>query len=85
MINENSAIDLIKGEKNFIANLANLASYFYHFYDDINWCGFYLWNEDDQELVLGPFQGKPACIRIKPSRGVCGSAYATKQVQLDHR
>lgn len=70
---------LIIGEKNLIANLANIASWIYHTMPDLNWSGFYLWNEEDKELVLGPFQGKPACIRIKPERGVCGASYTQKK------
>jgi L-methionine (R)-S-oxide reductase len=73
---------LIEGEENLIANLANITSWIYHSYPDLNWCGFYLWNEADKELVLGPFQGLPACIRIKPNRGVCGKAYRTGEVQI---
>lgn len=72
---------LIAGEKNQIANLANLSSLFYHAMPNLNWSGFYLWNEQDGELVLGPFQGKPACIRIRPERGICGAAYSTRTVQ----
>jgi len=72
---EKELLSLIDGEKNLIANLANISSWIYHAFPDLNWSGFYLWNEDDKELVLGPFQGKPACIRIKPERGVCGAAY----------
>lgn len=72
---EKELLGLIEGEKNLIANLANISSWIYHAYPDLNWSGFYLWQEDDQELVLGPFQGKPACIRIKATRGVCGAAY----------
>lgn len=68
---------LIQGEPNLIANLSNLSAWLYHAIPDLNWAGFYLWQEKDQELVLGPFQGMPACIRIKPSRGVCGKAYST--------
>lgn len=78
---ESDARGIIEGEKNLIANLANLAALFYHALPGLNWAGFYLWNEDDGELVLGPFQGKPACIRIAPSRGVCGAAYTTRQMQ----
>lgn len=75
---------LIDGEKNLIANLANISSWIYHAFPDLNWSGFYLWNEEDKELVLGPFQGKPACIRIKPERGVCGAAYTKAQtVRVD--
>ena len=68
---------LIEGEKNLIANLSNLSSWLYHTIPDLNWSGFYLWNDADNELVLGPFQGMPACIRIAPTRGVCGKAYTT--------
>lgn len=68
---------LIEGEKNLIANLSNLSSWLYHTLPELNWCGFYLWHEEDKELVLGPFQGMPACIRIAPTRGVCGKAYTT--------
>ena len=75
---------LIDGEKNLIANLANLSSLFYHSLPNLNWAGFYLWDEGDKELVLGPFQGKPACIRIKATRGVCGAAYTTQKTQRVH-
>lgn len=68
---------LIQGEPNLIANLSNLSAWLYHAIPDLNWAGFYLWKEQDQELVLGPFQGMPACIRIKPSRGVCGKSFST--------
>ena len=69
-------VAMILGEKNQIANLANISSWIYHAMPDLNWCGFYLWNKEDSELVLGPFQGRPACIRIKPLKGVCGTAYS---------
>lgn len=72
---ENELLALIEGEQNLVANLSNIASWIFHTIPGLNWSGFYLWNESDQELVLGPFQGKPACIRIKPDRGVCGAAY----------
>lgn len=72
---------LIDGEKNLIANLSNISAWIYHAMPDLNWCGFYLWDEADKELVLGPFQGMPACIRIKPERGVCGKGYSTAQTQ----
>lgn len=64
-----------------IATLANAASLLNWYLDGINWVGFYLWNADDGELVLGPFQGLPACIRIKPGRGVCGTAYERGETQ----
>lgn len=76
---EKEILSLIDGEKNLIANLANISSWIYHSMPDLNWSGFYLWSEEDQELVLGPFQGKPACIRIKAERGVCGAAYTNAE------
>ncbi len=63
---------LIHDEPNRVANLANAASLLKHFMNDVNWTGFYLY--DGHELVLGPFQGLPACIRIPLGRGVCGTA-----------
>ena len=60
------------GEHDLIANLANTSSVLYHLLPDVNWAGFYLLKE--HELVLGPFHGKPACIRIALGRGVCGTA-----------
>lgn len=68
---------LIAGENDFIANAANLSSLLYHTLPDLNWAGFYLLK--DGELVLGPFQGKPACVRIKIGSGVCGTAAARRQ------
>ncbi len=75
------AFALIEGEKNLVANLANLSSLFFHALPGLNWAGFYLWDERREELVLGPFQGKPACLRIKSGRGVCGAAHATRTTQ----
>lgn len=63
---------LVEHERDFIANAANTASLVYHTLPDINWAGFYLLK--DGELVLGPFQGKPACVRIAIGKGVCGTA-----------
>ncbi len=63
---------LLAGERDFIANAANFSSLVYHSLPDLNWAGFYLFK--DGELVLGPFQGKPACIRIGLGKGVCGTA-----------
>ncbi len=75
---------LITGEPNLIANLANISSWIYHALPDLNWSGFYVWSEADGELVLGPFQGMPACLRIRPERGVCGRSYTTGQtVRVD--
>jgi len=62
----------IHGETNLIANLSNISSIINLYLDTINWAGFYLM--DEGELVLGPFQGKPACIRIPLGKGVCGTA-----------
>lgn len=63
---------LIEGEKNIIANLSNAAALLSYFLDQVNWVGFYL--VDGDELVLGPFQGLPACVRIPIGKGVCGTA-----------
>jgi L-methionine (R)-S-oxide reductase len=71
---------LIKGERDFIANAANLSSLLYHSLPDLNWAGFYLLREG--ELVLGPFQGKPACVRIAMGMGVCGTAAEQRQTVL---
>lgn len=78
---EKELLSLIEGEKNLIANLSNISSWIFHSMPDLNWSGFYLWNDTDQELVLGPFQGKPACIRIRPGKGVCGTAYSEAKTQ----
>ena len=64
---------LLHGESNWIANCSNFSSLLFYALKDINWCGFYLLNED--ELVLGPFQGPIACTRISFGKGVCGTAW----------
>ncbi|WP_114241863.1 GAF domain-containing protein [Dyella sp. C9] len=71
---------LLEGEPDMIANAANFSALVYHSVPDLNWCGFYLF--DGNELVVGPFQGKPACIRIALGRGVCGTAAQTRQTQV---
>jgi len=71
---------LLEGERDFIANAANFASLLYHSLPDVNWVGFYLLKGD--ELVLGPFQGKPACVRIAIGKGVCGVAAEQRQTIL---
>ena len=77
----NSALEgLISGCPHFIANLANASALLWEFLDDINWAGFYLIEND--KLVLGPFQGKPACIEIEIGKGVCGTAVASAKTQL---
>lgn len=68
---------LLTGEHDLIANLSNASALLNQFLEQINWVGFYLLKEE--ELVLGPFQGLPACVRIAIGRGVCGSAVAQKQ------
>lgn len=73
---------LIDGEPNFIANLSNASALLNVFFADINWVGFYLFEEETNQLVLGPFQGLPACIRIPIGRGVCGTAAANKETVL---
>lgn len=70
---------LVHGVPHPIANLANAAALLYHTLEDINWAGFYLMEED--ALILGPFQGKTACIRIPVGRGVCGTAAAEDRTQ----
>jgi GAF domain-containing protein len=71
---------LMAGETDLIANTANMAAVIYHGLPDLNWAGFYLMR--DGELVLGPFQGKPACIRIPVGKGVCGAAAQTLTSQV---
>ncbi len=70
---------LTDGEPDAIANMANISALIWQYIPDLNWAGFYRVMED--ELVLGPFQGKSACIRIAMGKGVCGTAAATNQVQ----
>ena len=75
-----SAVDgLTTGEPDAVANMANVAALIWETLPDLNWAGFY--RNVDGELVLGPFQGRPACIRIPFGTGVCGAAAATQQVQ----
>ena len=71
---------LTAGEPDQVANMANAAALIWEYLPDINWAGFYRMVEG--ELVLGPFQGKAACIRIPVGKGVCGTAAATRQTQL---
>lgn len=71
---------LLADESNLIANMANLSAIIYNALPDVNWAGFYLL--EDNELVLGPFQGQPACIRIPVGKGVCGTCASTGEVQL---
>ncbi|SFD41316.1 GAF domain-containing protein [Bacillus sp. 491mf] len=71
---------LLTGESNVVANLANASALLNVFLQDINWVGFYV--TEGNQLVLGPFQGLPACVRIPFGRGVCGVAAETKTTQL---
>lgn len=71
---------LIAGEPNIVANLSNASALLNIFLDNVNWVGFYLYEEDTRQLVLGPFQGLPACIRIPLGKGVCGSAAEQQKV-----
>ena len=69
---------LLHGESDWIANTANFSSLVFHTMPGLNWAGFYFLKTED-ELVLGPFQGKPACIRIKRGRGVCGATVERRE------
>ncbi len=71
---------LIEGESDAVANMANIAALLWEFIPRMNWAGFY--RVVDGELVLGPFVGRPACIRIPMGQGVCGAAAATGETQL---
>ncbi|MEZ5681043.1 MAG: GAF domain-containing protein [Erythrobacter sp.] len=71
---------LTSGERDAVANMANVAALLWDFLPDLNWAGFY--RVIDGELVLGPFMGRPACIRIPMGSGVCGAAAASGETQL---
>jgi L-methionine (R)-S-oxide reductase len=71
---------LIGSESDRIANAANFSALVFHSLSDVNWAGFYFF--DGTELVVGPFQGKPACLRIALGKGVCGTAAGTRRTQL---
>lgn len=75
-------VGLICEEPDPLANLANAAALLYLLLDDLNWAGFYLMREKENALVLGPFQGKPACTRIPLDKGVCGAAARTGEIQI---
>ncbi len=70
---------LIHGEPDRVANAANIAALVFHALPHLNWVGFYFY--DGRELVVGPFQGQPACVRIALDKGVCGAAARTRQTQ----
>ncbi|MDV5168855.1 GAF domain-containing protein [Photobacterium rosenbergii] len=73
------AIALVEGETDLIANMSNISALLAMELEEINWVGFYILKGD--QLILGPFQGKPACVRIPVGRGVCGTAIAENCVQ----
>jgi L-methionine (R)-S-oxide reductase len=73
-------MSVVEGEEDLIANLANISAILKMNFDKYSWVGFYLWKKD--ELVLGPFQGKPACVRIKKGRGVCGTAFNERKTLM---
>src|SRR5699024_7604801 len=76
---------LIEDETERIANLSNAASMLNQFLENINWVGFYLYKEETDELVLGPFQGLTACVRIQIGKGVCGTASSGNDIYIiDH-
>ena len=77
---ERQAAALCADERNFLANAANLASLIYHEVPDVNWAGFYFREGDD--LVLGPFCGRPACTRLPNLRGVCGAAVREERTMV---
>ncbi len=77
---QRSLAGLLTGERDLLANTANLAALVFHSLPDLNWAGWYFLR--GQQLVLGPFQGKPACVRIELGRGVCGAAAERRQSML---
>ena len=73
---------LVHGEPDRIANAANLAALIFNSLPSLNWAGFYFY--DGRELVVGPFQGLPACVRIPLDKGVCGAAASTRQTPVSY-
>ena len=71
---------LLSAENDLQANAANLSSFLYHNLEQVNWLGFYY--QQEQELVLGPFHGQPACTRLSIGQGVCGTAFANRQTEV---
>lgn len=72
---------LLSNENNNIANMANASALLMQSMEDISWAGFYLYEKQNDELILGPFQGKVACVHIKNGNGVCGSALKEQKIQ----
>ncbi|MDN7145034.1 GAF domain-containing protein [Liquorilactobacillus mali] len=76
---------LLTNETNFIANLANTSALIFESFPNINWAGFYLYEHQNNELILGPFQGKVACMHIAIGKGVCGTAFKEgKDIVVDN-
>jgi L-methionine (R)-S-oxide reductase len=75
---------LLAGERDLIASAANMASLLYWSLPDLNWAGFYLVEPRTGDLLVGPFQGKPACVRIPPGKGVCGTAAQQQRTVVVH-
>lgn len=75
---------LIEGEANFVANMANASALLLQGLENINWVGFYLCDAERRQLVLGPFQGLPACVRIPYGKGICGAAIEQNCTQVIH-
>jgi len=73
---------LTEGEKSVTPALANAAALLNWYWEQINWIGFYLYSEEEKQLVLGPFQGLPACVRIAPGKGVCGTSFSEKRTLI---
>ena len=73
------ATALVYGEENLVTNLANLSALYKEYLTNTNWVGFYLLDEKNNNLVLGPFQGKVACSRIPFNKGVCGHCFTTRE------
>ena len=73
---------LLAGERNLVAAAANTSSLLYWSLPDLNWAGFYLLDEPSGDLLVGPFQGKPACVRIPLGKGVCGTAAAERRTVI---
>lgn len=77
---EQQAAELMHGERDFLANASNLAALLFTTLEAVNWAGFYFLS--GSELVLGPFNGKPACTRLAPGRGVCGAAVRDRESKI---
>ncbi|RKF20116.1 GAF domain-containing protein [Alginatibacterium sediminis] len=71
---------LLDPENHYLSNLANFSAMLWNEFQDINWLGFYLYDSQRDQLILGPFQGNVACTNIAPGKGVCGGAYSQQQI-----